>query len=646
VRVFGLGPSGFALLALFVPAATFLGILTLTVDSRRVTAWFSTLAAFVSLVLGSVFLWQQINQPRHIQHEWNLASYVVPSGVSAFNFELKAGVLVDPLAAALVVVVAAVSFLIQWYALAYLRSDTASVRFFAFLSLFTFSMLGLAVSTNYFQFFIFWELLGVCAYVLIGHWWQQPEAAAAARKAFVVTRIGDMGLLLGIAYIYLRFGTLNFQQLASQYGAGKVGVFGLQVIALLVFSGAVAKSAQLPLHVWLPDAGEGPVPLLAFLNGATVVAAGAYLVARVYPLFQAAKGALTIMAFVGVVTALVAALWALAQKDLKRILAYATISHLGLVFVGLGVGAFSAAVFHLFAHAGFKTLLFLAAGSVISMMRTQNIFEMGGLWGRMPVTAAGMVVGALASAGLPPVAGFWSEHAIVAHTAASGNQWLLAGVLLLALLGATYPFRMLFVVFGGEMARRRAFEPRRVREVAATLNYPVVILLGLTVVTGALGIPGTGHEFGDYIFIGKRPVHEALNGTANAAALALGLAGALLASLLWGRRIGVAAVARRAPAAAAVFARGFYVDEAYRLSVRHALIPLGRAVQWVERNAVDAFLELVASAVLAGGRGARRIETGRLSQYALLLFAGVLVAAGLIWVFAGRPALGVTWLPL
>ncbi len=644
MRVFGLGPSGFALLALLVPFAAFLGILTLTVDSRRVTAWFSTLAAFVSLLLGSVFLWQQLVQPRHIQHEWNLASYVVPSGVSAFNFELKVGVLVDPLAAALVVVVAAVSFLIQWYALAYLRGDAGSVRFFAFISLFTFSMLGLAVSTNYFQLYVFWELLGLCAYLLIGHWWQQPEAAAAARKAFVVTRIGDVGLLLGIAYIYLRFGTLNFQQLAPQYAAGKVGAFGLMVMALLVFSGAVAKSAQLPLHTWLPDAGEGPVPMLALLHSATVVAAGAYLVARTYALFQAASGALLIVAFVGLFTALLAALWALAQKDLKRILAYATMSHLGLVFVGLGVGAFSAALFHLFAHAWFKALLFLAAGSVISMLRTQNIFEMGGLWRRMPVTAAGMVVGVIASAGLPPVAGFWSENAIVAHTAASGNRWLLAGVLLVAVLGAIYSFRMLFVVFGGSMASRRAFEPKRVREVAATMNYPVALLVVLTVVTGALGIPGTRHEFGDYIFYGKRPVHETLSGEANAAALGLAVVGALVASILWGRRIGAAALARRVPGVVALVARSFYIDEAYRLTIRYGLLPVGRTLQWIERHAIDAFLDVLAAALLVGGRGARRLETGRLPQYALLLFVGLLVAAGLVWVFAGRPALGVTWL--
>src|SRR5205807_9992262 len=245
--------------------------------------------------------------------------------------------------------------------------------------------LGVVVSTNFFQTYVFWELVGVCSYLLIGHYYKRPAAAAAAKKAFIVTRFADFPFLVGIGYIFFRFHNLDFYQLAPLWAAGKVSSVGLFIIAVLVFSGAAGKSAQFPFHVWLPDAMEGPTPISALIHAATMVAAGVYLVARTYNLFEASPQALAMIATVGAVTSLAAAIWACAQDDIKRIIAYSTVSHLGLMMFGLGVGAYSAAVFHLFTHAWFKALLFLCAGSVIHVLHTQNIWEMGGLWRRMRI---------------------------------------------------------------------------------------------------------------------------------------------------------------------------------------------------------------------------------------------------------------------
>ncbi len=637
MRIFGVGPSALALLALAAPFGACLTIIGLTLG-RRASAWTSTFFALLALVFGSGLLWIQLNRPIHAEHEWNLVNYVVPSGTTAFNFQLKVGVLVDPLAALMVVTVAAVSLLTQWYAMTALRSDLGAVRFFTAVSLLTFATLGVAISTNYFELYLFWELMGLATYFLIGHWWQRAEAAAAAKKAFLVTRLGDLGLLLGICYIYYRFGTLNFQQLAPQYAAGKVSVFGLMLMSLLVFSGAAAKAAQLPFHVWLPAAAEAPAPAAALIHSATMGAAGVYLVARTYALFQSSKTALLIVAFLGVVSALLAGVWALGQDDVRRILAYSTISHLGLMMLAMGIGAYSAALFYLFTHAWFKALLFLGTGTLMYRLESHNMREMGGLLRRMPVTAVAVLVGALAAAGLPPVGAFWGAPAIAGQTFAARNNALTALLLAAVLLGAVYPFRLFFVVFSGTMARRRAFEPRRVREAPGGYTSPMVILAVLTVATAVLSIPGTRRQFGDYFFYAARPAHAPLNRTTLTTFLALGLAGLALAAVLWGRPR-LAARWRGIPGVGAFIRGQFYLDAAYRYAVEYALLPVGRAANWIDVRVVDFLGRVVAATLLAAGGATERVDAYRRQQHAFFFVGGLLAVALVTWMVAGRPHL-------
>jgi NADH-quinone oxidoreductase subunit L len=640
MRIFGLGPSAFALLALAAPLAGFLTIVTLTLDSRRVSAWVSTASAGLAGLLGGAMLWIEVARPIHAEHEWKLVSYVVPQGTSAFNFELKVGVLADPLAALVVVMIAVVSFVVQWHAVGQMRGDSGYVRFFGVMSLCTFAALGLALSTNFFQLFVLWELLGVGTYLLVGHWWHDPAAASAAQKAFLWTRLGDLGLLLGICYIYFRFGTLNFQQLVPQYGGGKVGTVGLFLMAALVFAGAVGKAAQVPLHLWLPDSTDGPLPASAFIQTATMATAGVYLVARTYALFQTARGALLLVALVGAATALLGAVWALAQDDIRRLLACSTMSHLGLAFLGLGVGAYSAAILHLFAHASFKALLLIAAASLLLRMETFNIREMGGLVRRMPITAAAALVGVLAAAGLPPAGTFWSEQGMLARTVASHNLLLTALLGAALVAGAMYPVRMLLIVFGGTIARRRAFEPRRVRESPGSYINPMIVLAGLTVATAVLSLPGAARQFSDYIYTGSRPPHAALDVAALAGLLALSLIGVTIAGVLWWRpRAWMAAAWQRAPFLPAVVRQRFYLDAAASGGGTYVVLPAGRALQWIDQHLVDAFADSLGAAFLSGGDRLKRLELGaRVSAHPVVLIAGVLALAAAGWLLAGRPA--------
>jgi NADH-quinone oxidoreductase subunit L len=575
LRIFGLGPSTFALLALAMPLFSFFGIVMLTLDSRRVSAWLSTWSSLLAAGFGAVLLWTQLLHPAHIEHEWNIVNYAIPSGTSAFNLELKVGTLVDPLSAVMVAVVATASFLIQWYAVAFMRAMPGYIRFFATLSLSTFAMLGLTLSTNYFQLLLCWGLLGVCAYLLIGHLWPEAAAAGAARRVFLVTLLADLALVLAICHLYYRFGTLNFQRLAPQYSAGKMGATGLMLVALLVLAAAGMRAGQVPLHVWLPDSARGPVPAAALLQATTLVVAGAYMIARTYALFQTSRSALLALAFVGASSALLGAVWALAQDDLKRSLAYSTMAHAGLVLLGLGVGAYSAALYQLIAHTWFAAGLLLAAGAVTVVMQSDSLRDMGGLWRRMPVSGIVVLVAGAAAAGLPPLGPFWSETGILHGAISGGNALLIALTLAAILAGAIYPTRLFLLMFAGSLARRRAFEPKRVRESPGNLLTPVVILMVLGVLTTFFALPGTPRPFSRFLFWGKRPGVEGIDS----------------AAVGWVLLLTVARAAQQ----------GFYLDAGYRFALEYTLTPLGRALGWVDRRVLDVFWESVARSLVAAG---------------------------------------------
>jgi NADH-quinone oxidoreductase subunit L len=621
-------------LILALPLAAFGAMLGFTYENKRVSAWVGILAALGADLVSIWILVAELAKPQHLQKALPFFGDFINFGDVHFTF----GVLTDPLSSMMVVVVCTVSVLIQLYSLEYMRGEEGFVRYFAFISLFTFSMLLLVLSTNYFQTYIGWELVGVCSYLLIGHYFKRPSAAAAAKKAFIVTRLGDFPFLVGIGYIYFRFHELDFFALSSHhmYTAGLVGTAGLFIMAMLVFSGAVGKSAQFPLHIWLPDAMEGPTPISALIHAATMVAAGVYLVARTYDLFAASPGALAVVATIGAITSLMAAIWAVAQDDIKRIVAYSTISHLGLMMFGLGVGAYSAAVFHLFTHAWFKALLFLGAGSVIHVMHTQNIWEMGGLGRRMRWTAATMLIGCAAAAGIFPLAGFWSKDAIMAAVFTLKNPAFIAIAVLITFFSALYTFRLFFVVFTGDTVKRRAFDPKRIHESNLVIVAPLAILAVLAALAGFWGSPVLKEGVGNFIFFGPRPEVETTNVVAVVVSLGVALLGvAVAAAFYWPRfqRLSAAAFTRRYPLAYQWAHNKGYFDEIYQGMFVGLSLIMGRTAQWVDQHVIDFFVDSLAEGYQLGALYLRRLQSGRVQAYALGLFAGVMVIAVLALVF-------------
>src|SRR5215203_6120493 len=419
------------------------------------------------------------------------------------------GVYIDGLAAVMLVVVCFVSLMIQLYSGEFMRDDPRFAWYYAVLNLFTASMLGLVLAPNFIELYVFWELVGLCSYLLIGHWFEKPSARDAAQKAFIVTRIGDAALFIGIIIFWRATGTTSFEGISEAAQAGFVGGLLFTAAVVLVFIGAVGKSAQFPLHVWLPDAMEGPTPVSALIHAATMVAAGVYLVARTYDIFVQSPTAMLVVAYIGAFTALMAATMALVKKDIKRVIAYSTVSQLGYMMMGLGIGSYTAGIFHLYNHAFFKALLFLCAGSIIYAMDSYNMFEMGGLRRRMPVTFWAMVIAGLSLSGIFPFAGFWSKDSIVA-SAYDEHYYLLFGMALLTVfLTAFYIFRAIFLAFTGEPRTEPA---REAAESPGIMTGPMMILAFLSIVSGWAGIPGGfGLPIKDYFGAFVRPSEFAVS---------------------------------------------------------------------------------------------------------------------------------------
>ena len=640
-------PYSLMWLILLLPVLAFTLMFGIASENKRTSAWMGILAAAGADAVSIWVLIAELTRPQHFQYALGLFGDFISFG----DIHFQLGILADPLAAMMAVVVCSISFLIQLYSLEYMRGEEGFVRYFAIISLFTFSMLLLVLSPNYFQTYIGWELVGVCSYLLIGHYYKRPAAAAAAKKAFIVTRLGDFPFLVGIGYIFFRFhghlapgvADLDFYGLAPLYGAGLVGSVGLFLMSMMVFSGAVGKSAQFPLHVWLPDAMEGPTPISALIHAATMVAAGVYLVARTYNLFAASHGALAVVATIGALTSLMAAIWAVAQNDIKRIVAYSTVSHLGLMMFGLGVGAYSAAVFHLFTHAWFKALLFLGAGSVIHVLHTQDIWQMGGLWKRMRITSWTMLIGCCSAAGIPLFSGFWSKDGIMAGVFASQNLVFIIVALVISFFSALYTFRLFFVVFAGEPAKRRAFDPKRIHESTWPIVVPLMVLALFAALIGFTGIPGGKQAFNQFIFYGKHPEVETVNYMAIAASVVAGLLGTLTAALFY-----VPGFARfSAPAFNQRFAAVYdwsyhkgYFDEIYEaMLVRGVIVNLGRAAQWFDRVVLDGFVDRLADGYRLFGARLRQLQTGRVQGYALGLFSAVVLIAVLALIFGAQSPL-------
>jgi NAD(P)H-quinone oxidoreductase subunit 5 len=581
------------------------------------------------------------------------------------SFTLSVGVLTDNLASLMLIVVTAVSLLVQIYTHGYMREDTGYARFYSYLSLFTGSMLGLVISTNLFEMFMFWELVGVCSYLLIGFWWYKESAARACMKAFVVNRIGDFGFLVGILMLFLctkdywaggivlGFVGDNLTDIgsvihrASEGGALSAGM--LLAIGIIMLMGPMAKSAQFPLHIWLPDAMEGPTPISALIHAATMVAAGVYLVARAYPIWLTPDGqpgaALHYVCYVGAITAFMAATIAMSQYDIKRVLAWSTCSQLGYMFVGLGAGAFTGGFFHLFNHAFFKAMLFLCSGAVIHGLHgEQDIRQMGGLRTKMPITHACFLIGCLAISGFPLFSGFFSKDEIIS-AAYAADPFIGCLMLLTAGMTAFYMFRLYFLTFTGDY--RGHAHPH---ESPAAMTWPLVVLAIPSMLSGYLGfnfenlklaISGAGGEhglpshFAAFVYGPAGPHFEGVNIPMMLTSIAIALIGFVFAYLMYLTRtvhINKSFAEANDGLKAMLYNISFnkwYMDDIYFGIVDRVLLPFYKNVwNFVDMFIVEGVVNGSGLVTMSFGEVLKYAQNGRGQYYALVVFASV---AGIAW---------------
>ncbi|MGJ3249782.1 MAG: NAD(P)H-quinone oxidoreductase subunit 5 [Elainellaceae cyanobacterium] len=651
---------------------------------RQVSAVFIVSLTGAAMVLSFALLWSQIqgHEPYQRVIEW----------ASAGDFRLMMGYTLDHLSAMMLVIVTTVAFLVMVYTDGYMAHDPGYVRFYAYLSLFSSSMLGLVVSSNLVQIYIFWELVGMCSYLLIGFWYDRKAAADACQKAFVTNRVGDFGLLLGILALYWATGSFEFEvigdRLTELVSSGALSAALVSFFSILVFLGPVAKSAQFPLHVWLPDAMEGPTPISALIHAATMVAAGVFLIARMAPIFEGVPSAMTVIAFTGGFTAFLGASIAVTQNDIKKGLAYSTMSQLGYMVMAMGVGAYGAGLFHLMTHAYFKAMLFLDSGSVIHGMEdvvghdpayAQDMRLMGGLRKYMPVTAITFLVGTLAISGIPPFAGFWSKDEILGATFSVspilwGIGWLTAGIT------AFYMFRMYFMTFEGtfrgndsdirqmlkvEKLRRMglaigpgAMNPQELEadpafdehahdehdhhhsefphESPVSMTVPLMILAVPSILIGLVGTP-----FANYFEAFIHPSGEEAHGfppfeipadfewteflSMAGSSVGIALIGITLASLMYlSKSVDAAAIAKKVEPLYKLSLNKWYFDEIYDVLFVQGSRRLARQVLEVDIRIVDGLVNLAGFVTLVTGEGLKYLENGRAQFYALIVFGAVL----------------------
>jgi NADH-quinone oxidoreductase subunit L len=553
--------------------------------------------------------------------------------IAVGDFSVNVSALIDPLSSVMLLVVTVVSFLIFVYSNGYMEHDAGFYRFFTWLSLFVFAMLILVMADNYLLMFVGWEGVGLCSYLLIGFWFERPEPYYAAKKAFVMNRIGDWGYTIGIITIFLVFGSMNFLDVFKRLEESAPAQATLTLICIALFFGATGKSAQLPLYSWLPDAMEGPTPVSALIHAATMVTSGVYLVARSMPLFEVAGPSLQVVGVVGAITAIFAATIALVQFDIKRVMAYSTVSQLGYMFLALGVGAPVAAIFHLATHAFFKALLFLGSGSVIhGLGGEQDMRKMGGLRRKMPVTFWTMLIAGGALAALPPLAGFWSKDEILGAAFTNGHLILYAVGIITAILTAFYVTRALWMTFYGEPRDHHLYD--HAHESPRVMTLPLIALAAGSAVLGiVVGFPPEQGFIHRYL----APVVEAAGVAERAPEIATIVALAIVSVLagVIGIAVGVSMYVRHRPDPAAltraagpvyrVLVNKYYIDELYD----HRFVEAARAfagASWAfDIHIIDGLANRLGWAFAMGGQGLRRVQTGIVGNYALTIVAGLLL---------------------
>ena len=618
-----------------IPLAPLSGFLLIALLNRQLRHWLVALmacsAVLVSFVLTAVLFFAMGDN----QTSFTFTAF---EWITAGNLSVSFSFLVDPLSILMMLIITGVGFLIHVYSAGYMHGDEGYNRFFAYLNLFIFFMLLLVMGSNYLLMFVGWEGVGLCSYLLIGFWFKNTEYNNAAKKAFIMNRIGDLGLILGVIMIFIEFGSLSYPEVFQQVSGLESGSAVLTTITILLFIGAIGKSAQIPLYTWLPDAMAGPTPVSALIHAATMVTAGVYMVARNNILYTLSPFTLDLIVIIGVATALLAATIAVAQNDIKKVLAYSTVSQLGLMFLALGLGAYTSGIFHMTTHAFFKALLFLGAGSVIhGMSGEQDIRNMGGLRKYLPVTFATFLIGTLAISGLPPFAGFFSKDEILAN-AFAGNKIAWGLSFFASLLTAFYMFRLFFLTFSGS-TRANETVRHHIHESPSTMTVPLMILAFLSITGGFIGIPavfGGNHALNEFlspVFAGSAALQEPHHLSHATELILMGIVVALTLAIIWFAH-SLYVRRKRVPAPEGIELNAFhrliynkyYVDETYDRIIVRPLNFMSKAIDAVlERLLIDRIVNSTGRVVTWGGKTLRLMQTGNTGFYIFAMVISIIV---------------------
>lgn len=621
-----------------IPLSPLLGFVFIGLVNKDLTkGWVAVIGCgsiFVSFALSVTLFLNLLQATGHAA-----LTYTAFEWITAGNFSVSFSFLVDPLSAIFMLIITGVGFLIHVYSAGYMYDDDGYHRFFMYLNLFIFFMLLLVMGSNYLLMFVGWEGVGLCSYLLIGFWFKNQDYNDAAKKAFIMNRIGDLGLILGVIMIFVHFGSLNYGDVFSKAGDFAIGTPIITTITILLFIGAIGKSAQIPLYTWLPDAMAGPTPVSALIHAATMVTAGIYMIARNNLLYTLSPYTLEIVTIIGLATALFAATIALAQNDIKKVLAYSTVSQLGLMFVALGLGAYATGIFHVTTHAFFKALLFLAAGSVIhGMGGEQDIRNMGGLRKYLPVTYKTFLIGTLAIAGIPPLAGFFSKDEILAQAFAHNNIVWGIGVLA-SLLTVFYMFRLFFLTFSGT-PRASAETVSHIHESPKSMTVPLMILAGLSAVGGFIGIPevfGATHALNNFlapVFEASKaiaPEHHHLSHTTEfilmGIVVALTLVVIFIAYSLYVQKSNVPTPEGvKLNSAHKLIYHKYYVDELYEKIVVKPLTAMSKVLDSVvEKLFIDQIVNDAGRVVTWGSKTLRLIQTGNTGFYIFAMVLSIII---------------------
>lgn len=596
--------------------------------SHRLAGWLATGSMGIATVLAWLTAYNYFFQSSSYEK-------LIPFQITWLRFtetlQIDMGILLDPISVMMLVVITTVSLMVFLYSMGYMQGEKGFIRYFSFLSLFSFSMLGLVVATNLFQLYMFWELVGVSSYLLIGYYYDKPEAVAAAKKAFIVTRFADFGFLVGILLLSYYTGTFDFTKITNPENAAIAGMTGISFMGLsvltwaliLIFMGGAGKSAMFPLHIWLPDAMEGPTPVSALIHAATMVVAGVFLVARMFPVFSFhAPEALNAVAFIGAFTLLFAAIIACTQTDIKRILAFSTMSQIGYMMLALGVSGygseglgFTASMFHLFTHAFFKALLFLGAGSIIHALHKNDIREMGNLRKHQPITHIVFLIACLAIAGIPPFAGFFSKDEILSAAFASNPIYF--GIAALAAgLTAFYMFRLYFLVFWGN---ERTYE-HSPHESPVFMLIPMIVLAIGSIFTGFI-------PFGNFVSSDSQPLQAHLNVTVAIISVMMAILGITVAWIFYKKEsLLPEKISNMSGALYHTVVRKFYIDEIYLFITRKIIFNLiSRPIAWFDRHIIDAFMDFTATATNWVSKEIKGLQSGQLQHYGYIFLSGVIL---------------------